>query len=77
MLEQVGTNTWNEMSYKRYENRKEERELDIFELENLKESKEEESNNNNIKEYYYGTLEDITKKNCFGVDELFYLNYEE
>lgn len=76
MLEQVGTNTWNEMSYKRYENRNEERELDIFELEEIK-NKENNYDKENVKVYYYGTFEDITKKNCFGVDELFYLNYEE
>ena len=32
-MEQLGTNTWNELSYGRYENRKQERELDVFELE--------------------------------------------
>ena len=32
-MEQLGTNTWNELSYRRYENRKQERELDVFELE--------------------------------------------
>ena len=34
-MEQLGTNTWNELSYRRYENRKQERELDVFELEKL------------------------------------------
>lgn len=76
-MEQFGTNTWNEMSYKRYENRSQEREKDVFDL---------EKDNYEYLDYHfdefisinsYGLFENISIVNCFGVEDMFYLNYEE
>ena len=76
-MEHLGTNTWNELSYRRYENRKQERELDIFELEEENYKYWDYNFDELISINSYGLFENITIQNCFGVEDIFYLNYEE
>lgn len=63
------SNVWNEMSWRRYSNRRNERELDIWELEEIEDNAEIPSDTE-----FYGLYEDIYILNSLGVDELFYLN---
>lgn len=52
---------WNEMSFRRYMNRKNELELDFYELPII------ETN----EDIYYGLYENIYEKNTFSVEDLF------
>lgn len=70
----MGTDVWNEMSFRFYMNRKNERELDFYELENTQENYED---NIKIKTSFYGLYENLMECTTFGVEDIFYLNYEE
>lgn len=61
---------WNNMSYNRYANRKNERELDFFELEELKNAP---CDCDDIGTIRYGIIEDFTWENTFSVEDLFSL----
>lgn len=53
---------WNELSFRRFINRKNERELDSYELAELYDFNEDEIGQ-------YGLYEDITLKNCSAVED--------
>lgn len=63
---------WNEISYRIFNNRENERELDVFELEELRNMPCDCDKNI----YYYGLYEDISCKNTFGVEDLFEFDCE-
>lgn len=61
---------WNNMSYKRYSNRKNERELDVFELDKLK---DQICDFDDIGIIRYGVIEDFSWQDTFSVEDLFNL----
>lgn len=67
------SDVWNEMSYRFYSNRKNERELDYYE----KVNSYKEDFGDFICEEYYGSYEDLYSINTFSVEDLFYLNYQQ
>ena len=54
---------WNEMSNRRFMNRKNERELDLYEVAELFDNSQIDDCN------IYGLYEDITLKNCLAVED--------